>query len=104
MKFAELKTKEIVSVATGKKIGFAEDIIIDETTNSVVALRVPKAGRAFRKTEYIEILFSEIDKIGENVILVNDVSKSCGDTNMEVRGEFYYTPKIFKRSEKSKNN
>ena len=33
MRFAELKTKEIIRLTDGKKLGFAEDLIIDEKLN-----------------------------------------------------------------------
>ncbi len=92
MNFALLKTKEIVRVSDGKKLGFAEDLIIDEINLKVVALRVPKPTKGFKKPEYMEIPFSSITKIGENVILVDlDEKKQEG----VVKGEFYYTPKVF---------
>lgn len=101
MKFAELKTKEIVRVSDGKKLGYAEDLIIDESNNVVVALRVPKPTRGFRKPEYVEIPFSCISKIGENVILVNSDSVE-GVEEPANRSEFYYSPKIFRRRENAK--
>ena len=101
MRFAELKTKEIVRVSDGKKLGFAEDIVIDESSNKVVALRVPKHTRGFRKPEYFEIEFSSITKIGENVILVEDEVGKCSQNTSyeetEPKGVFYYSPKVFRR-------
>ena len=35
MNFALLKTKEIVRVSDGKKLGFAEDLIIDEDVSKI---------------------------------------------------------------------
>ena len=101
MKFQELKTKEIVRVTDGKKLGFCEDIIIDEETNSVIALRVPKPTRGFKKPEYLEIPFSNISKIGENVILVNDdgVGQMVIEPQEEEKSRFYYAPKIFRRAD-----
>ena len=100
MKFAELKTKEVVRLSDGKKLGFADDIVIDEATNTVVALRIPKASRAFRKPEYIEIPFSNITKIGENVILVSAFGDNFGDGCVEeVRYELIFSPRIFKRAD-----
>ena len=100
MKFAELKTKEIVRVSDGKKLGFAEDLIIDEATNTVVALRVPKATRGFRKPEYMEISFENISKIGENVILVNsEEGATITDSTETSRAEYYFSPRIFRRAE-----
>lgn len=105
MNFVELRTKEIIRVTDGKKLGFMEDVVIDEVTNQVVALRVPKNARGFRKPEYFEIPFSNIVKIGENVILVDESvisAKSQVEDNKGTR-EFFYTPKIFRRSDGKKS-
>ena len=100
MRFAELKTKEIVRVIDGKKLGFAEDLVIDESTNTVVALRVPRSTRGFKKPEYFEIPFSAISKIGENVILVDEDDQKENDKKIE-RGEYYYSPKVFKKIDRT---
>lgn len=99
MKFQELKTKEIVRVSDGKKLGYAEDLVIDEVTNSVVALRVPKPARGFKKPEYMEISFENISKIGENVILVSEKIEEIEVQKTEHQSEFYFQPKIFKRQQ-----
>ena len=102
MRFAELKTKEIIRLTDGKKLGFAEDLIIDEETNTIIALRVPRPTRGFKKPEYFEIAFSNISKIGENVILVNEepVAQRVEEVKEEEKGRFYYAPKIFRRADK----
>lgn len=101
MKFAELKTKEIVRLSDGKKLGYADDLVINEETNEVVALRVPKSSRGFRKPEYFEIQFSNITKIGENVILVNaDKETICFDDYQDQqKNEYIFSPRIFRRSD-----
>ena len=108
MNFSELKSKEVVRLQDGKKLGFIDDLIIDESTNRIVAFKIPKQGRMFKKTEYLEIEVSQIDKIGENVILICDNMSEVHIDNpkKEVsRGEYYYSPKVFKRlDEKSKNS
>lgn len=98
MRFAELKTKEIIRMSDGKKLGFADDVVINEKTRQVVALRVPKATKGFKKPEYIEVLFSAITKIGENVILVDDkTSPLCSCEEQKRKNEFCYSPKVFHR-------
>lgn len=97
MNFSELKTKEIVRVSDGKKLGFADDLVIDESTYSVVALRVLKPSRAFKRPEHFEISFKSISKIGENVILIEEESDTSASNEKQERGEYYYSPKVFKR-------
>lgn len=103
MRFAELKTKEIIRMSDGKKLGFADDIVINEKTRQVVALRVPKATKGFKKPEYIEVAFSSIAKIGENVILIDDKTlPSCLCEEQKNKNEFYYSPKVFHRVDNKK--
>lgn len=103
MRFAELKTKEIIRMSDGKKLGFADDIVINEKTRQVVALRVPKATKGFKKPEYMEVAFSAIAKIGENVILIDDKTlPTCTCDEAKIKNEFYYSPRIFHRVDNKK--
>ena len=97
MNFAELKTKEIVRVSDGKKLGFADDIVINEETYSVEALRVLKPSRGFKRPEYFEVSFKSISKIGENVILIEDETEQSINKVKTQVGEYYYSPKVFKK-------
>lgn len=98
MNFAELKAKEIIDITIGKKLGFAEDIIIDTETNNVKYLRVPKVSRAFRKPEYREIPFSDVALIGEDVILIKEgqIDNLVEKSEVSPKSEFYYSPKVFR--------
>lgn len=103
MRFAELKTKEIIRMSDGKKLGFADDIVINEKTRQVIALRVPKATKGFKKPEYMEVAFSAIAKIGENVILIDDNTlPACNCDESKTKNEFYYSPRIFHRVDNKK--
>ena len=95
MRFSDLKSKEVVSVEDGKKLGFVDDIIFDDSIENVVALRIPMPAKMFKKPEYITIDINAIDKIGENVILVKNCS--TGEMNKKTESQFYYSPKVFKR-------
>ena len=105
MNFSELKSKEVVRLQDGKKIGYIEDLVIDENSNRIVAFKIPKPGKMFKKSEYFEVEVSQIEKIGENVILICDsaLDKYEHSEKMSARGEYYYSPKVFRRmDEKSK--
>lgn len=96
MTFSDLKSKEVVRLEDGKKLGFIDDLIFDDSVASVVAFRIPLQTKMFKKPEYITIDINLIDKIGENVILIKSENTSI-DSNAN-DGEYYYSPKVFKRA------
>lgn len=74
MRLSDLQNKDIVNMEDGKKIGNIIDIIIDEKGNmdSLVVQR-NKVLNMFSNKNEIEVKWSQIKKIGEDVILVNIV-------------------------------
>ena len=73
MRLSELQNKDIISVLDGKKIGNIIDIKIDETKGLIAALIVEPNRfflNVFSLKEESEIYWSDIEKIGEDVILV----------------------------------
>lgn len=95
MRFSDLKSKEVVRLEDGKKLGFVDDLIFDETVANVVALRIPLQSKMFKKPEYLTIDIGSIEKIGENVILVKMNQESL--CHEERGSKFYYSPKVFKK-------
>ncbi|MBQ6633731.1 MAG: YlmC/YmxH family sporulation protein [Ruminococcus sp.] len=72
--FSQLRMKEIVNVATGMKIGFADDIEIDTETSQVRSIIVCGRQRAFGlmgRDDDIVIHCSDIRLVGEDTILVD---------------------------------
>ena len=94
MKFSDLRAKEVVRLEDGKKLGFIEDIIFDDNNFNVVALKIPISTKMFKKPEYIILDVTNIEKIGENVILVR---QGISEKEENDKNEFYYSPKVFKR-------
>lgn len=73
MHLSDLQNKDIVSVTNGKKIGNIVDVIIDEKGN-MQALIVQKnkfLGNFFSGGNELEVKWSQISKIGEDVILIH---------------------------------
>lgn len=75
MRLTDLENKEIVSTETGRNIGSIADIEIDIKTGKIIAL-ILEPRRGFRliskgKEFDTKIDWSNIIKIGEDVILVN---------------------------------
>ena len=72
MRLSELQNKDVVNITDGKKIGNIIDVSID-SNGKTVGLIVEKYKflvSMFTNKE-IEIRWSQIEKIGEDVILVN---------------------------------
>lgn len=73
----ELKTKEVINVSDGARLGFVSDVLIDLETGNLTALLVPGAYRLMGflgKEDDIVIRWEKIKKIGDDIIIVDDVS------------------------------
>ena len=74
MRLSELQNKNIVSMTDGKNIGNIIDVKINEKNGQIMSLIIEPKNRAFSflgRGEDTEIKWSNITKIGEDVILVN---------------------------------
>ncbi len=73
MRLSDLQNKDIISMSDGKKIGNIIDMRIDEkgTISSIIIEPNKKIFRFFSSKEEIEIRWTNITKIGEDVILAN---------------------------------
>jgi YlmC/YmxH family sporulation protein len=71
MSFSEIRTKEVVNTADGKKLGKVCDMVFCYPENRILGFVVP-GSRAFglKKSDFF-IELKNIVKIGEDVILVN---------------------------------
>ncbi len=72
-RIADLRCKEVINLCDGCRMGYVGDVEIDVVCGRVVALVVPGRCRFFglfgREEDYI-IPWEEIDKIGDDIILV----------------------------------
>lgn len=72
-RIADLRCKEVINLCNGCRMGYVGDVEIDIVCGRVVALVVPGRCRFFglfgREEDYI-IPWEEIDKIGDDIILV----------------------------------
>ena len=67
--YTELKKKEVLDVSTGKNLGKISDLIIETKSGKILKIVVP-GKKGFLSCEVEEIKFSDIEKIGDDVILV----------------------------------
>lgn len=76
-RIAELRYKEVISVADGCRFGYVSDLEVDLASGRVKSLIVPGRRRLFgllgREPDYI-IPWSRIKRFGEDIILVEDLS------------------------------
>lgn len=72
MRLSDLQNKDIISVTDGKKIGNIIDVNIENNgqMNSLVVEKSKFFNTFFNNKSEIEIAWSQIQKIGEDVILV----------------------------------
>lgn len=68
--YNELKSKEIINLADGKKLGHVIDVIFDSVNGKVRGIVVPGEKKFFRKSEDIFIPLEKVRKIGDDVILI----------------------------------
>ena len=73
VKISELRTREIVNVADGRRLGVIKDIDIDLENGRINALILPGTGRIlgfWGKEDDFIVPWNKIVKIGMDVILV----------------------------------
>ena len=73
MSFGELREKEVVCIADGRRLGYVCDIEFDPFCGRILRLLLPPAGRyitLFGSKDYINIPWESIERIGSDVILV----------------------------------
>ena len=74
MRLSELQKKDIVNIKDGKKIGKIIDVYFDEASGYMIKFIIEKTHfvkSLFSNTDEIVIKFSQIKKMGEDVILID---------------------------------
>lgn len=74
MRLSDLQNKNLVNINTGKNIGNIVDVNVDYDSGKIKTLIIESKGNTFsffNKEMDLEIKWEDIEKIGEDVILVN---------------------------------
>ncbi len=83
---SELQRKEVVMMHTGEKLGFIDDLVINEDEGiitSIVIIDRQMKGSFFNKPEESFIEWGQIVTIGADIILINQATKGVIETNTE---------------------
>ena len=73
MRLSEIQNKDVISINTGIKIGNIIDIKVNSESGKIESLILEKKKfNIFNSNDDIEIYWTQIDKIGEDVILVEN--------------------------------
>lgn len=74
----ELRAKEVINVTDGARLGYVSDVEIDLENGKIISVIVPGAYRLMGflgREEDLEIKWENIKKIGDDVIIVEDMNK-----------------------------
>jgi len=72
---SELQSKEVIMISSGKRLGFIDDLEIDEEKGKITALILIERQQnvsIFNKSKQKMIQWQQIIIIGEDVILINE--------------------------------
>lgn len=78
---SELRTREVVNVLDGKRLGAVGDVEIDLETGKITAIVVPGGSRLlgwFGKSDEYVIPWNQIKRIGVDMILVEVEGSAAG--------------------------
>ena len=72
MRLSEIQNKDVINLNSGMKVGNIIDIKINSETGKIESLILEKKkfSSIFNSNDEIEIYWTQINKIGEDVILV----------------------------------
>ncbi len=69
---ADFRDKEVVNICDGRRLGYVVDVEFDITTGQILSLVVPgKGGLIFGRSDDIYIEWCKIQRIGDDIILVD---------------------------------
>lgn len=74
MRLSDLQRKEIVNIVDGKRVGIIIDVVVDEKGYINTLVLEDRRGRKFSREEY-NIMWSQIVKIGDDIILIDTRNK-----------------------------
>lgn len=75
MHLSDLQSKEIVDITSGKRMGLIIDVVVEDSGRIKSLILQEKRIKKFRVNDEYEINWSEIIKIGDDIILIDSRNK-----------------------------
>ena len=72
--YTQLKEKEVINLNSGKRLGRIIDIMFDNQTGKVQGILLPGDRKLFHKSDDIFVPLQNLYKIGDDVILISNLS------------------------------
>lgn len=73
-----LRDKEVINICDGSRLGYICDFAVDTCSGRLISISVPGHGRSvFNRDGYLIIPWCKIERIGEDIILVNINPDEC---------------------------
>ena len=69
--YQDLKKKDVLEISSGKNLGKITDLVIEKKSGRILKIIVPGRRGSFLTCENLEIKYSRIQRIGDDVILVD---------------------------------
>ena len=79
-RLGDLRSKFVINVRNGGKLGYVSDVEIDTATAAVTSLIIRGRLRLFGLLGRAEVQWADIEVIGEDTILVNHTLPADGST------------------------
>ena len=76
MNLSDLQTKEIIDITTGRRMGIIIDVIVEQTGKIKSLVLQEKRIKKFKSLDEYEVTWSEIIKIGDDIILIDTRNKN----------------------------
>lgn len=76
MHLSDLQTKEIIDITTGRRMGIIIDVIVESSGKIKSLVLQEKRIKKFKSLDEFEVTWSEIVKIGDDIILIDTRNKS----------------------------
>lgn len=81
--FRAMTEKEVINLCDGSRLGYVCDIEIDPLCARVISLKIPRARKLFCKADMITVRYDQVERIGEDMILVKLPVKCGGEKAQE---------------------
>lgn len=76
MHLSDLQTKEIIDITTGRRMGVIIDVIVESSGKIKSLVLQEKRIKKFKSLDEYEVTWSEIIKIGDDIILIDTRNKN----------------------------